>query len=142
MDTALGTVAGVTAPRTTKATTGIQRLGDVAKGLQKKVTLAKLVGYDEHIRPYLAALIVGSMAQLKEKLVVPDTLELAKVSKAEFENWFNQMSNQVYDQHGLMGHLMGHAPKKEEDEGSLQEALVKKALGITPAIEEVMAQVK
>ena len=55
------------------------------------------MGYDPHIRPYLAALIVGSMAQLKEKLVVPETMELARVSTEEFEKWFNEMSNSAYD---------------------------------------------
>ena len=71
-------------PRRAEATKGNQKLRDVVRGLQKKVTLSKLVGYDEHIRPYLAALLVGALAQLREKLVVPNNLELKVVSEAEF----------------------------------------------------------
>ncbi len=54
----------------------MERLRDVARGLQKRVTLAKLIGYDPHIRPYLAALLVGSLAALGETLVVPAGLAI------------------------------------------------------------------
>ncbi len=107
LETHLGSSQGVTAPRRAVKGAGIERLRDVARGLQKRVTLAKLIGYDPHIRPYLAALRVGSLAALGEKLVVPADLEVQKVTAQEFQDRFAEMSNRVYDQHGSLGTLMG-----------------------------------
>ena len=76
MSQQLGSSMPVTAPKKGTKAGGIERLRDVARGLQKRVTLAKLIGYDAHIRPYLAALLVGSLSALGETLVVPDSLHI------------------------------------------------------------------
>ena len=55
------------APRTYNTDT----LRDVVRGLQKRITLSKLITYDKHVRPYLAALLVGAVSSMGEKLVVP-----------------------------------------------------------------------
>ena len=86
------------------------------------MTLAKLIGYDAHIRPYLAALLVGSLAALGETLVVPESMHVQRVSAAEFKDRFAEMSNRVYESNGNLGQLMGFATA-EDAEGETEDTL-------------------
>ena len=79
----------------------------MVRGLQKRITLSKLITYDNHVRPYLAALLVGAVSSMGEKLVVPDTLTLHQVSQQEFERHIAELSNQAYEESGPLGPLMG-----------------------------------
>ena len=74
LSSSLGTVAGTTLPTRAKRPYNPDTLRDVVRGLQKRITLTKLISYDKHVRPYLAALLVGAVSSMGEKLVVPDTL--------------------------------------------------------------------
>ena len=56
-------------------------LYDVAKGLARRVLLTKLVALDGDVRPYLAALMVAALHRAKDKLVVPDDMEIQKVTR-------------------------------------------------------------
>ena len=44
---------------------------DIAKSMQRKVSMLKLLEVDPHIRPYFAALVVSILATLGKKLVIP-----------------------------------------------------------------------
>ena len=80
LSTSLGTVAGTSVPsRAPKASTP-DTLRDVVRGLQKRITLSKLVSYDKHVRPYLAALLVGAVSAMGEKLVIPDSLKTLRIT--------------------------------------------------------------
>ena len=46
---------------------------EAVKGMQKKISLPKLVQLDDSIRPYLTALMIASVDALQEKFIVPDT---------------------------------------------------------------------
>lgn len=56
-------------------------LFDVARGLARRVPLTKLVALDGDVRPYLASLMVAALHKAKDKLVVPDDLELETVTR-------------------------------------------------------------
>lgn len=53
---------------------------DVARGLSRRVPLTRLLEMDRTVRPYLAALMVAALEAAGDKLVVPDTLELQKMT--------------------------------------------------------------
>ena len=56
-------------------------LFDVARGLARRVPLTKLVALDGDVRPYLASLMVAALHRAKDKLVVPDDLEIQAVTR-------------------------------------------------------------
>ena len=56
-------------------------LFDIARGLARRVPLTKLVALYGDIRPYLASLMVAALHRAKDKLVVPDDLEVKRVTR-------------------------------------------------------------
>jgi hypothetical protein len=54
---------------------------DVARGLARRVPLTKLIALDSNIRPYLASLMVAALHRAKDKLVVPNDLEIKRVTR-------------------------------------------------------------
>ena len=54
---------------------------EAVKGMQKKISLPKLVQLDDNIRPYLTALMIASVDALREKFIVPDTAQFEIVSR-------------------------------------------------------------
>ena len=49
---------------------------DVDRGIARRVPLTKLVALDSNIHPYLALLMLAALNYAKDKLVVPDNLEI------------------------------------------------------------------
>jgi hypothetical protein len=54
---------------------------DVAKGLARRVPLTKLIALDSDIRPYLASLMVAALHRAKDKLVIPNDLQIKRVTR-------------------------------------------------------------
>ena len=85
-------------------------LFDVARGLACRVPLTKLVELDGDVRPYLAALMVAALVHAHETLVVPDTLQLRRVSLEAFENMLQAEAGKAYDNYGTISRsLLGAA---------------------------------
>ena len=85
-------------------------LFDVARGLARRVPLTKLVELDGDVRPYLAALMVAALMRAHETLVVPDTLQLRRVSLEAFENMLQAEAGKAYDNYGTISRsLLGAA---------------------------------
>ena len=85
-------------------------LFDVARGLARRVPLTKLVELDGDVRPYLAALMVAALVHAHETLVVPDTLQLRRVSLEAFENMLQAEAGKAYDNYGTISRsLLGAA---------------------------------
>ena len=85
-------------------------LFDVARGLARRVPLTKLVELDGDVRPYLAALMVAALVRAHETLVVPDTLQLRRVSLEAFENMLQAEAGKAYDNYGTISRsLLGAA---------------------------------
>ena len=85
-------------------------LFDVARGLARRVPLTKLVELDGDVRPYLAALMVAALVRAHETLVVPDTLQLRRVSLEAFENMLQAEAGKAYDNCGTISRsLLGAA---------------------------------
>ena len=60
-------------------------LYDVARGLARRVPLTKLIELDSDVRPFLASLIVAALHKAGGTLVVPDTMNLRRVTETEFQ---------------------------------------------------------
>jgi hypothetical protein len=58
---------------------------DVARGLARRVPLTKIAALESDIRPYLAALMVAALYRAKDNLVVPNDLEIQKVTRDQFD---------------------------------------------------------
>ena len=54
---------------------------DVARVLARRVPLTKLIALDRDIRPYLASLMVAALHRAKYKLVIPNDLEIKRVTR-------------------------------------------------------------
>ena len=54
---------------------------NVARGLARQVPLTKLIALDSYIRPYLASLMVAALHRAKDKLVIPNDLEIKRVTR-------------------------------------------------------------
>ncbi len=100
-------MAGTSLPTRAKRPYNTDTLRDVVRGLQKQISLSKLISYDKHVRPYLAALLVGAVSSMGEKLVVPDSLQLERLSREAFEEHVSVLSNAAYEESGVLGPLMG-----------------------------------
>ena len=48
----------------------------IARGLARRVPLARLVELDGNVQPYLAALMVATLVRAHETFTIPDTLKL------------------------------------------------------------------
>lgn len=53
---------------------------DVTRGLARRVPLAKLVALYSNMCPYLALLMVSVLHRAKDKLVIPDDLDIKNVA--------------------------------------------------------------
>ena len=73
---------------------------DVARSMQRRVPLTKLIEMDEHSRPYMAALLVSALAPIGEKLIVPRSLAVQAVEDEEFQTYLRDMSVRTYDRYG------------------------------------------
>ena len=120
----MGIVAGTTLPTRAPRQHSTDTLRDVVRGLQKRITLSKLVSYDKHVRPYLAALLVGAVSAMGEKLVVPDDLEISRISKERFQQHVQELSNSAYDESGALGDLMGTRPPAQGRPLNAQDTLI------------------
>jgi len=79
-------------------------LFDVARGLARRVPLTKLVALDGDVRPYLASLMVAALHRAKDKLVVPNDLEIQTVTREQFENMLVREAGKSYDNYGTISH--------------------------------------
>lgn len=90
---------------------------DVARGLARRVPLTKLVALDGDIRPYLASLMVAALHRANDKLVIPDDLEIEKVTREAFENMLAKQAGATYDNYGtIAGQLLGKGEDPAEAE--------------------------
>ena len=77
-------------------------LFDVTRGLARRVPLTKLVELDGDIRPYLAALIVATLAWAGKTLVVPEGTRISTMTREAFDNMLLKEARRNYDNYGLV----------------------------------------
>ena len=77
-------------------------LFDVARGLARRVPLTKLAQLDGDVRPYLAALMVSALHRAGDSLIVPDELDVQRVTRREFENMLAREAGKTYDNYGTI----------------------------------------
>ena len=77
-------------------------LFDVAHGLARRVPLTKLVDLNGDVRPYLAALMVATLAQAGENLVVPEGTRISTMTREAFDNMLLKEANHNYDNYRLV----------------------------------------
>ena len=77
-------------------------LFDVARGLARRVLLTKLVELDGDVRPYLAALMVATLARAGETLVVPEGTRISTIRREAFDNMFLKEAGRNYDNYKLV----------------------------------------
>ena len=61
-------------------------LFDVTRRLAQRVPLTKLVKLDGDVHPYLAALMVATLAWVGKTLVVPEGTHITTITREAFEN--------------------------------------------------------
>lgn len=81
-------------------------LFDVARGLARRVPLTKLVALDGDVRPYLASLMVAALHRAKDKLVVPEDLQIEAVTREQFENMLAREAGRTYDNYGTIANQL------------------------------------
>ena len=72
-------------------------LFDVTYGLAGRVPLTKLVKLDSDICPYLAALMVATLAQAGKTLVVPEGTRISMMTGEAFDNMLLKEASHNYD---------------------------------------------
>ena len=77
-------------------------LFDVARELAHRVPLTKLVELDGDVRPYLTALMVATLAQAGETLVVPEGTRISTMIREAFDNMLLKEAGRNYDNYGLL----------------------------------------
>ena len=77
-------------------------LFDVARGLARRVPLTKLIELDGNVHPYLATLMVATLARVGETLVVPEGMRISTMSREAFDNMLLKEAGQNYDNYGLV----------------------------------------
>ena len=77
-------------------------LFDVTCGLAHRVPLTKLVELDGDVRPYLAALMVATLARAGETLVVPEGTRISTMTREAFDNMLLKEAGRNYDNYGLV----------------------------------------
>ena len=83
-------------------------LFDIAHGLARRVPLTKLVKLDSDVcpylaaRPYLAALMVATLARVGEFLVVPEGMRITTMTREAFDNMLLKEASRNYDNYGLV----------------------------------------
>ena len=71
-------------------------------GLPTAVLLTKLVELDGDIRPYLAALMVATLAWAGETLEVPEGTHISMMTREAFDNMLLKEAGCNYDNYGLV----------------------------------------
>ncbi len=88
---------------------------DVAKSMQCKISMTKLMETDPNIRPYFAALVVSVLATLGEHLVIPRGLAVKELPTKEFQDYLIDMSSRSFDAYGkALSSLPGLGPSELE----------------------------
>ena len=77
-------------------------LFNVAHGLARRVLLTKLVELESNICPYLAALMVATLARVGETLVVPEYTHISKMTREAFDNTLLKEAGCNYDNYRLV----------------------------------------
>ena len=77
-------------------------LFDVACALTHRVPLTKLVELDGNIRPYLATLMVATLVQAGESLVVPEGTRITTMTREAFNNMLLKEAIHNYHNYGLV----------------------------------------
>ena len=77
-------------------------LFDVARRITHRVPLTKLVELDGDVHPYLAALMVASLAWAGETLVVPEGTRITTMTREAFNNMLLKKAGCNYDNYGLV----------------------------------------
>ena len=77
-------------------------LFDVAHRLAHRVPLTKLVELDGDVHPYLAALMVATIAWAGKTLVVPEGTHITTMTREAFDNMLLKEASCNYDNYGLV----------------------------------------
>ena len=77
-------------------------LFDVTCGLAHRIPLTKLVELDGDVRPYLAALMVATLARAGETLVVPEGTHTSMMTREAFDNMLLKEASRNYNNYGLV----------------------------------------
>ena len=77
-------------------------LFDVTHGLARLVPLTKLVELDGDVHPYIATLMVATLAQAGETLVVPEGIRISTMTREAFDNMLLKEAGCNYDNYGLV----------------------------------------
>ena len=77
-------------------------LFDIARGLARRVLLAKLVQLDGDVHPYLAALMVAALVRAGETLVVLEGTRITTMTREAFENMLLKEASRNYNNYGLV----------------------------------------
>ena len=77
-------------------------LFDVAHGLAFQVPLTKLVELDGDVCPYLAALMLATLARAGKTLVVPKGTRISTMTREAFDNMLLKEAGHNYDNYGLV----------------------------------------
>ena len=77
-------------------------LFDVTRGLARRVLLTKLVELDGDVHPYLAALMVATLAWAGKTLVVPKGTRISTITRKAFDNMLLKEASRNYDNYGLV----------------------------------------
>ena len=75
---------------------------DVTRGLAHRVPLTKLVELFGDVRPYLTTLMVATLAQAGETLVVPEGTHISTMTREAFKNMLLKEAGCNYDNYGLV----------------------------------------
>jgi hypothetical protein len=86
------------------------------------VPLTKPIALDSDIRPYLASLMVAALHRAKDKLVVPNGLEIKRVAREQFDLMLQKEAGRMYDNYGTIATDLLNA-KPQEQEALRQERL-------------------
>ena len=77
-------------------------LFDVTRGLARRVPLTKLVKLDGDVHPYLATLMVATLAWAGKTLVVPEGTHITTMIREAFNNMLLKEAGHNYDNYGLV----------------------------------------
>ena len=75
---------------------------DVARRLAQRVPLTKLVELDGEVHPYLAALMVATLAWVGETLVVSESIQITMMTREAFNNMLLKKVSHNYDNYRLV----------------------------------------
>ena len=77
-------------------------LFNVAHGLARRVPLTKLVELDGDVCPYLAALMVATLAWAGKTLIVPEGTRVTMMMRQAFDNMLLKEASHNYSNYGLV----------------------------------------